>query len=242
MEQNRREFLKKSAIVGGAVWVAPAITTVTSAVAGSAATCPCQGCHASATATILNGSGLLPSGLSGPATETNGCGCGPISGNGTVTVDVACAKASDSSCSSSSFLAGVAVTLPNILSLSATALSSCVSCGTGSSFVTGLSITVGGNSVSPGNFSSTCNNQIVNVTLPSLATVTVVFNEQTCSGGVLTVNALHIHVTLGGTTLLDVILGQATGGGTGTGCTCTACSGSPTCTPAQASTSSSFCP
>jgi hypothetical protein len=72
--------------------------------------------------------------------------------------------------------------------------------------------------------------------------VTVVFNEQTCSGGVLTVNALHIHVTLGGTTPLDVILGQATGGGTGTGCTCTACSGSPTCTPAQASTSSSFCP
>src|SRR5713101_4320799 len=41
MEQDRREFLKKGAIVGGAVWSAPAIATVGSAMATGSPACTC---------------------------------------------------------------------------------------------------------------------------------------------------------------------------------------------------------
>src|SRR5713101_6247524 len=126
MEQNRRDFLKKSAIVGGAAWAAPAIATVSSAMAvTSQGPCACTACTGQATAAAV-----------GPLTLgqqlVTGCTCvviTPTTLQPTLAADVACGKVDNNFCSASSYLANVKIQLAPTTFIHATALSSCVNCG-----------------------------------------------------------------------------------------------------------------
>lgn len=227
MDQSRRDFLKKGAIVGGAVWTAPSIVTVSSALAASSPRpCACTTCTASATAVAVTGVVAL-----GTASGS-GCSCPLTVPVGPVTVTAACAKADNASCSASSYVANVSILLTATTFLKATVLSSCVQCGTGTSIVTDLAVDVMGTST-PLTLSSNCNGTPVNVNVGGVNLATVVFNDQTCSSGVLTVAALVVTILASG---VVVRLAESKAGAAG--CACNACSGSATCS----APTSTLCP
>ncbi len=217
--ESRRQFLKKGAATGAVVWAAPAIVSLPGAAAFAAGTprpCPeCPACDAEATAVAVGNLVAVQ--------EDAGCTClanvALGSGSPSVTAQVACASADDAACQASAFLAGLRIQLAPNTFLTATVLSSCVHCGTGRAFVADLALLVG-TVATPLQLSANCNGTVLG--LGTLATA--VFNEQTCTNGVLTVNALR--VTVAG---INVIVGQSRAGAAG--CRCEPCSPLPDCTP-----------
>ena len=219
-EDNRRDFLKKSVLAGGLVWVAPAISTVSSAGAQAPGTPVSACCRSSAF-------GLQVSLLNGAAQTFGVGGCVAqvdLKAGGTSFLPAVTVKAS-TVCGNSSSPAGgpctataslvnleiggtlIATTFPG--GIAATALSSsaaadCQACRTtGSSTLVGLR--VGTVNVS----ASVCNLSILGL---------VAVNEQVCNAdGILTVNALR--VTIPG--VINLIVSQSQAGAPG--CACLTC-------------------
>lgn len=228
-DATRREFLKRSAVAGAVVWSAPAIASLPGGRAWAQDYDPCPGCaECDAQATAVNVLGIAI----GQVDSGCDCGIGPINQTvGTVNVkaSVACAKADDDACTASTYLENVEILVGSVpllgdVFVKAQTLSSCVSCGTGDSYVLNLAVHVGTQDPDPLVLSANCNGTPVRVTVGGIDLADVVFNEQVCAGGTLTVNALRVTILGTG----DVIVGQSKAGGTG--CACTACSSDPACT------------
>ncbi|MBW3578452.1 MAG: twin-arginine translocation signal domain-containing protein [Actinobacteria bacterium] len=215
-DQSRRDFLKRSAVAGAVAWSAPAILSLPGGMSWAAHyPCPCPNCDAQAAAARIGGSTL--------AGADNQCTCvvnaSLSAGTPSLTAQVACAEADDEHCTARTFLEGVRIQIAENTFITATTLSSCVTCGEGDAFVADLALEVDGLSTKL-QIDGTCNATVLG--LEGLATA--VFNEQQCDNGVLTVNALRI--TVDG---VDVIVGQSRAGGTG--CPCQACAADPRCEP-----------
>jgi hypothetical protein len=141
-----------------------------------------------------------------------------------ITADVACARSNVAACTASAYLENVKVVLATdpvsgnpTTFLQVATLSSCVSCGTGTSVVGTVTLTTAGATQT---LTATCNGSLVSV--PGLATIQL--NKQTCTNGVLEVDALYINL-LSGAFIIKVGMSQEGA----TGCACTICSASPTC-------------
>jgi hypothetical protein len=242
VEENRREFLKKSALTGAVMWAAPVVTTLPKAAAAGTtpAPCPCANCVAKATA--LSSLGITLGVASG-----SDCNCvldakikvDKIAG---VSAQVACGKADNATCTASSYVAGIRIRVGDLLNLlgvkiggifiEATVLNSCVDCGTGASSIAQLKLvtrdllgilqlSVDLNVVAGCNTGLNLSGNVGGIVLPHL--VALKFNEQFCTNGTLTVRALRVTV-LG----LDVIAAESKAGAAG--CPCTPC-GTSRCTP-----------
>jgi hypothetical protein len=111
VEQNRRQFLRNSAIVGGAVWVAPAIATVSSALSAS----PGPGCANCSGRGIgawvkVNGATLLSLGVG--VTQPDTCFLGPFSIPDVVGLSAVCGGFSVSpACRGDAHVAGAPVSI-----------------------------------------------------------------------------------------------------------------------------------
>lgn len=228
---SRRDAIKKGAVVGGAVlWATPVVQSIgmspasaTHVSPGVPHPCPaCPNCLAEAT-------GLRALGLTAGTASGSGCQCvlnvnlnaGQIGGASSQTV---CGRADSVTCSASSYVEGLVVRIADNARLEATVLSSCVSCGTGTSYVARLDLVttlLGIDTRLQLNVGTGCN---VGVAVPGFPLVQVVFNEQFCTDGTLTVRALRVTVLS-----LDVIAAESKAGGAG--CPCTTCAETPTCTP-----------
>lgn len=238
---SRRQLIKRGAVVGGTVlWAAPVVQSLTTPALGATlygAKCP--------NCTTAAATGLRALGLTFGTASGSECRCavnvnanaGTLAG---ASAQVACGKADNATCTASSYLAGLAVNLGSASNgstafLEATALSSCVGGGTGASQIARLELVlrnVLGTEQGRALITVTagCNTGIdlsdalasLGVTL--LNPVAILFNEQVCDDGTLTVNALR--VTVAG---LNVVAGQSRAGGSG--CVCTPCSPNPACTP-----------
>ena len=243
---SRRDAIKKGAIVGGAVvWATPVIQAIGITPAGAQIPSPttlpgaCPGCPTcTANATGLSALGInlaTADGTGGPDCECvvdANVNAGTI---GAADAEVICARADDATCTASSYVAGLVVrlgsSLGNDVFLEASALGSCVSCGTGTSYVLDLELVVRsllGIVVSRTPITLTavagtsCTTGVNGVTgFPALE---IRANEQICGTNGLTVNALR--VTLLGS--FNVIAGQSRAGAGG--CACTPCSPNPPCT------------
>jgi hypothetical protein len=224
---SRRDFLRKSAVVGGVAWAAPAIATIAASPVGAATlyACPaCGNCAAEAT-------GLRAAGLTAGVASGSGCQCvaDPNLGGGqlgSAAADVVCGRADSATCTASALVTGARIRVAQNAFLEASLLSSCVQCGTGASQVLDLDLVttnaLGVETRTDVVVTGGCNESI------SLlgGTVVIVLNEQTCNNGTLTVNALR--VTAVG---VNVIAAQSQAGGAN--CPCTPCSATPTCAPPQ---------
>jgi hypothetical protein len=221
VEQSRRQFLKRSAIVGGAVWAAPAIASVSSALAASPApgctTCTGQGTGAFAKAL---GGAIIAGPLGQGSSQPDNCVltgtipsvigftaiCGGFTGTPTCTGDSHVAG------NPINVLAG-AVTF-TALSTTAHQSSTCVN--TGQSTFANLTLP-------PGNVVNSTpapNTNVVNV--PGVTTLTL--NRQCCdAAGNFTVRGLEFILLPGtpGSTL--VVLAESKVGGCGCACTLPAC-------------------
>lgn len=215
-DRSRRDFLKRSAAVGVVAWSAPAILSLPGGGAWAGHyPCPCPNCDAEATA--------IRTPLGDLGHTEDGCTCTLNQTIGPVAAQVVCAEANDEHCTARTFLEGVRIELAPNTFLTASALSSCVTCGSGDSYVADLALLVEsplGDTETPLQLSASCNGTVLG--LGDLATA--IFNEQRCDNGVLTVNALR--VTIGGQ---DIIIGQSKAGAEG--CPCTACASDPRCEP-----------
>ena len=221
---SRRDFLRKSAVVGGVAWAAPAIATIAASPVGAQTLYACPACgHCAAEATGLRAAGLAVGVASG-----SGCQC-VLDANlgagqlGSAAADVVCGKADSATCTASALVTGARIRVAQNAFLEASLLSSCVQCGTGASQVLDLDLvtsTLGVETRTDVAVTGGCNERI------SLlgGTVVIVLNEQTCSNGTLTVNALRV-TALG----IDVIAAQSRAGGAN--CPCTPCAATPTCAP-----------
>lgn len=232
---SRREALRRGALVGGAVlWVTPVVQSVgMSPAAGQTtsptpppANCPnCPTCAASAT-------GLSALGLTAGVASGTACQClvnanlnaGSVGG---ASAQVVCGRADSPGCRASSYVEGAVVRIASNAVLEAATLGSCVSCGTGSAYVLRLFLAttaLGQTTRTALTVGTGCNTAVI---VPGFPGVTVVANEQTCSGGVLTVDALR--VTVDGVT---VVVARSRAGASG--CACQPCAANPTCTPPTA--------
>lgn len=225
---DRREFLKKTAIVGAAAWTAPAVLSLPGGRAW-AAQYPVCNCDADGFALEV----IIPSlGIDLTFGQATSCTLpvGPITGGPvTVTAEVLCATASssvDGSCNADSgvvqtlsiVVANNPPALPPLLSIDATVLTSqasasCSPCATvGDSSIASLTI----NNIAVNVNSLTCNNDVLGLGI-------VVFDEQTCSGDTLSVNALHVGFpSIASPSVVEVIVAHSQAGATN--CPCTACS------------------
>ena len=242
---SRRQLIKRGAVVGGTVlWAAPVVQSLTTPALGQTALYPppCTNC---ATAAAF---GLRALGLTFGQANGTGCQClanvnATVGTIGGASAQLACGKADAAACTASSYLAGLVVNLGPTSNgttafLEVSALSSCVANGTGASRIVGAGaklvikslLGVVGQAALTG-FAG-CNSGInigaalgqLGVTL--LNPVEIRFNEQECSGGVLTVNALRVTVAA-----LSVVVAQAQAGGPN--CTCTPCATNAACTPPE---------
>lgn len=223
--ENRRDFLKKSAMIGGAVWAAPAIATVSSALATGSGLCP--SCVKSAYG--LSASGLVNISQQGVAGSGNECVANINQSNVLNTVSIVvqsvCGHTSSTSCEAQACVADVVITIGSGTSaavLTVTSLQTCVSedasCNQCAA-VNGL-VTLNGNTVGPGPF--TCDQ----VLFPGNGLLTIIANQQVCnSDGTRTVNGLYINALSSTET---VILASATAGAC-RGCSCTTCASCTTC-------------
>jgi len=221
---SRRDFLKKSAVVGAAAWSVPAIVSLPGGRAW-AAQYPVCNCDADAFALSVSILGATPLVFGQPP------GCvlplGPISAaNVTVTAEVLCGNVSssvDGSCSADSgvvqtltiVVADTNPLLPPLLTVDAKVLNSQVSAScnpcatTGDSSITQLKI----NNIAVNVNSLTCNNNVLSLGI-------VKFDEQTCSGDTLSVNALHVGFpSIASPSIVDVIVAHSEAGATNCGCT-----------------------
>jgi hypothetical protein len=224
-DTNRRDFLKKSLAAGAVVWSAPVVTSLPGGRAWAAQyrDCTCTG----------DAFGLrvkIPLLSIDQTFGVDGCVANVSVGNATVaavTASAVCASDASSVNGGCSGLAQIAsldvragsAALPT-LTVSATILEATASslceppCSTtGNSTIARL--TIGGTLV-PGGLqviaTSGCNNDILNLGL-------IVFNEQTCDGNLLNVNALHITVP----GVIEVIASHAEAGVDVPACPCPAC-------------------
>ncbi|MGH9268765.1 MAG: hypothetical protein ACRD0D_11385 [Acidimicrobiales bacterium] len=164
-------------------------------------------------------------------------------GLGSASSQTVCGKANEVTCSASALVEGLAVQVASNVLLKASLLSSCVTCGTGSSQVAGLKLVVDLGLLGKVDVTlavaAGCSSRVaipttgysltVNAILATVnSTVSIFANEQACSGGTLTVNALRVSV-LG---VANVVVAQSKSGAPG--CGCTACGTSPGCTPPAA--------
>ncbi len=202
---NRRDFLKKGAVAGGLLWVAPAVSKVAIAKAAPGSPTP-VGCTCAANAFGLQV--IIPSLAINQTFGVGGC----LTGNITVGVPglsvFASAICGDvTGCAATASIANLKVET-SALSVHATVLrsaasASCTPCNTtGDSQIANLKINNAQVSI------GTCNLSLLGL---------VVVDEQTCVGDTLSVNALHILVP----GLIEVIAAHAGAGATG--CPCTVC-------------------
>lgn len=243
---SRRDAMKKGAVVGGAVlWATPVIQAI--GISPASAThvspnvphCPCLTCTANAVG--LSVAGIT---LGGTADGTGGSACQCVVKTaaqvqaatvaaGNADAEVICARADDATCTASAYVAGLEILLATdavlrtATYLRVSALGSCVSCGTGASYVADIRLVVETAGVVT---SDTLVTLVAGSGCTSGATllggaVVIVTNEQFCGAdGRLWVNALR--VTVAG---ISVVAGQSVAGATG--CPCVPCSTAPTCTP-----------
>jgi hypothetical protein len=216
---SRRQALMGGAAVAGAAWAAPAMTTIDRAyAAGSTKPCTCE--RATAYGLSIPALPVIgPVGPFPPAPGTTNEVCDPISiGSPPIETGTACAEALGCTADGSVNLTSVGNGLP--ITVSATVLKGSIAAGATccqpalSSTIVDLvvnGISVDGNAAP---------NTDVTAALglpPDLATV--IINEQTCNGGVFTVNALHITL-LKATQVLEFELIAGHAQLAVSGCTC----------------------
>jgi len=212
---SRRDFLKKSVVVGAAVWTAPAVLSLPGGKAW-AQQYPVCNCNADAYGLRV----IIPLlsfdqtfGVGGCIADTGSLGSPTIA---TVRAKVVCGEASssvDGVCSADANVDKVLITVgnPATLRIAATVLqtsagAACGTCNTTGNFsivnlqVNGTTINVGG----------VCN-------FHPLGLTAVTINEQTCNGDTLSVNAIHVNVP----GVIEVIVSHSEAGATG--CPCTTC-------------------
>jgi hypothetical protein len=220
MDIDRRRFLVGTAAATGAVWATPGITSLDRAfAAGSTTPCTCEGATAYGLSIpalpVLGPQGPFP-----PAPGTTTEVCVPISIGTPIPLETgtACAKAlgcaADGSVNLTSGITGLPVTV------SATTLKGAIAeaadCCSPALSSTIEDLVVNGISVNANAAPNTDVTAAVGLP-PDLATV--IINEQTCSGGTFTVNALHITLlSVLGALKFELIAGHAEV--TVPGCTC----------------------
>lgn len=214
MDSTRREFLKKGAAAGAVTWAAPAILSLPAGRAWAQyGGCPC-------TANAFGLHVIIPSlgindmfGVGGcEATVAQGA-----PGTATVAATAVCSSAdsdgSEDLCAAEASVAGLNVVVGDPLTpdltvmasvLTSSARASCEQCGTagGSSIA---SLAVDGTTIP---VSGACNLNVGGL---------VIVNEQTCAGGTLSVNALHVTVP----GVAEVIVAHSEAGAQS--CPCAAC-------------------
>lgn len=201
---TRRDILKRGAAGGALLWSAPAILTIARAGAQSS---PCPGCTSSAFGLRLN------------ATTLGEGGCEAAETVGPVTANVICGQ-TGTGCSANASIADVTIVSDEVVG-TVTAVSSSAEvacdCATGGSGPSGTA-TLAGLSLLVGDIPLEESGPLpCNQVLIDALGVKIVLNEQTCDGGVLTVNAVHIIAPVLG----DLILAQSQADVAG--CTCATC-------------------
>jgi len=214
---SRRDFLKKSAAVGAAVWAAPTVLSLPGGRAWAQQYPVCD-CNAAAYGLRV----IIPAlnidsmfGVGGCIADTGNIGG---SGIATVRAQVVCGESSSSTngvCSSDANVDKVSIIAASsahpTLTVAATVLQSaaggsCHPCATnGSASILGLK--VNGTTIA---LSAPCN-------FHPLGLPTVTVNEQSCNGQTENVNALHVNVP----GVVEVIVAHSEAGSTG--CACTTC-------------------
>jgi hypothetical protein len=233
MEQNRREFLKRSAVVGGAVWAAPAIATVGSAIAQTPGSVPCK-CTNSACG--LSAAGVLTTKCFGVGGTTAECTAvvpqSDVLKTVTVQADSVCGHLpTNGSCQAQACVANAVVNIGGAAgsTVTASSLQTCTSETSGTpctecAQVNGLVCLNGTtNCVDTALRGSPfkCNE----ILFPGNGLLTIIANRQTCNAdGTRTVDGLFITALQMNQT---VTVASATAGCAG--CVCTACAGCTTC-------------
>lgn len=219
--ETRRDFIKKSAMVGGVAWAAPTILSMSSAHAQTPLYQCCPNCQAAATGLRVNLPLIDPVSFGVATGPSQTCAVATTVGS-VLAAGVACGSANDEQCTATGELvadpntAGQPARLDvgNVVAITASVLRGQVRCGPngleGSSTI--VALTINGQ---PFTLSSNCQSVVI------IAGVTITVNEQTCSNGRLTVRALHVVAPLLG---IDVAVGEASAGAPG--CRCQA---APTC-------------
>jgi len=221
---SRRDFLKKSVVVGAAVWTVPAVTSLPGGRAW-AAEYPVCNCDASAFAlsvAVLGGSPIIFGAPPGCVLPVGPIVVPPV----TVTASIVCGNASssvDGACSANAGIvqslnvtvAGSTPVSPPLLTVDAHVLTSqvnadCTNCSlSGSAQLADLKIN---NTVVNPNL-LTCGEDVLNLHL-------VKFDEEICSGDTLNVNALHIGFpSLANPSIVNIIVAHSAAGASGCGCT-----------------------
>jgi len=215
---SRRDFLKKSIIVGAAVWTAPAVISLPGSRALAAS--PVCECSASGYALSVKLLTLAPIVLG----QSSVCVLGPlpIGLPNVASVNASIICSSVVGCQDTSDVASVDVTVgldaAPTLRINATVLESqatadCNACNTtGRSLI--ASLTVNNTNVTAA--SLTCNNDIL-ATLGLGALGSLIFDEEVCTGDSLSVNALHLTVP----GIIDLVVAHSEA--SATGCPCIAC-------------------
>jgi hypothetical protein len=246
---SRRDAIKKGAVVGGAVlWATPVIQAI--GISPASAThvspnvphCPCLTCTANAVGLSVAGItvGGTADGTGGPACQCVVKTAAQVQAAtvlvGNADAEVICARADDATCTASAYVAGLEILLATDLLLGTatylrvSALGSCVSCGTGASYVADVRLVVetAGLVTSDTEVPLVAGSACTSGASLLGGLVVIVANEQVCgTDGRLRVNALR--VTVAG---ISVIAGQSIAGAPG--CACEPCSTAPTCTPPTA--------
>lgn len=204
MDPSRRDFLRKGAAATAFVWSAPAILSLPGARAWAQGS-PCPGCTSSAF-------GLR---VLGQTFGENGCEPVDLSAAG-ITAEAACGETT-APCGANAEVTNLVVANA-LINLSATFLSSqaeapcdCSAPATGSSVINTVTVTAGSVTETV-NGVSTCNNSVAPGVLGPLG-ITLILNEQVCSGDTLTVNALRLT-----TPAFELIAAQSQAGVEGCGC------------------------
>ena len=224
MDRSRRDFLIKGAIVGGAAWTAPSIVTVSSAMAAnSPAVCRCT-----RSAFGLQTAGLIAVGPDGVAGTSQECVARttPITvaaGLATLTAEALCGHFG-AGCEAMACVLNVDLTVGGS-TLNINSFQTCVSSATTSTAgtctqcadATGV-LTFNGNAIP---LPTGCN-ALVALPSPLNALLSILFNVQSCSSGVLTVKGLVISI-LGTNEVITISESSA-------GCAgCTNCPAAGTC-------------
>lgn len=206
-QHTRRDLIKKSAVAGAAIWAAPAILSVSRVAAASVVTPPgpgpCTTCNASAFGILVTGTvASAPLVPIGPLpTTSGGLVCDTSVVPGVVTTDVMCVQTfnDNDSCRATAIVNGLDI-LGGLVESGVIQSAASWACDcdplTRTSSVAGLS--VGGNPVVGINGTPNQTLATINVNLGILlnAAVVITANQQSCVGGVASVNALVITITV----------------------------------------------
>lgn len=220
MDQNRRQFLKRSAIVGGAVWAAPAIATVSSALAATSTAPGCTTCTGQGTGAYLNVGSLLSVGPLGQgSSQPDNCVASATIPNVAGLTAVCGGFSSSPSCTGDSHVAGNPITVLGTLvqatAISTTAHQSSTCANTGTTVLANASINGGAPVV---NLTPAPNFQPLAVLPSGVASLTL--NRQCCdASGNFTVRGLEL-VLLNAISLVTTVLVLAESKVGGCRCAC----------------------